>query len=106
MSGLCPSCEGRGYHYELPFDHSTNDDAIQVQCPDCAGTGKAENSITVNEQPDLTAELVEALEAAQLVLRDLDNVQMYGPADRVRDRSARALALTDAVLAKVKGETA
>ena len=48
LSGPCPSCEGRGYDYESG-DWSM-DQPIKVACPDCAGTGKAENSITANEK--------------------------------------------------------
>lgn len=60
LSGPCPSCEGRGYDYESG-DWSM-DQPIKVACPDCAGTGKAENSITVNEKlRDAAPRLAEAL---------------------------------------------
>lgn len=43
-------------------------------------------------EPDLAAA---ALDAAEGVLRDLDNVQMYGPADRIRESARRALVLIE-----------
>lgn len=61
MSGPCPSCRGRGY------DVDKDDDFIA--CPDCAGTGEAENSITANERlRDAAPRLAEALKACADVL--------------------------------------
>ena len=62
LSGPCPSCEGRGYDCESG-DWSM-DQPIKVACPDCAGTGKAENSITANEKLcDAAPRLAEELAA-------------------------------------------
>lgn len=59
LSGPCPSCGGLGYHLSVPGDYGTE----SVDCPDCAGTGKAENSITANEKlRDAAPRLAEALE--------------------------------------------
>jgi hypothetical protein len=53
LSGPCPGCNGEPYgeHWDAPY-----------VCPDCAGTGKAENSITANEKlRDAAPRLAEAL---------------------------------------------
>lgn len=60
LFGPCPSCEGRGYDDES-FNWATGQ-PVRVTCPDCAGTGKAENSITANEKlRDAAPRLAEAL---------------------------------------------
>src|SRR5690554_2378379 len=55
----CPTCYGRGW------DMDCQNEFRPATCPDCAGSGKAEHSITVQEsdsaEPDV-AGLVEALD--------------------------------------------
>ena len=59
LSGPCPSCGGLGYHLSVPGDYGTE----SFDCPDCAGTGKAGNSITANEKlRDAAPRLAEALQ--------------------------------------------
>lgn len=43
LSGPCPVCMGVGTEYDAMVPGGL------LHCPDCAGTGKAKNSITVNE---------------------------------------------------------
>lgn len=50
----CPSCNGQRGEWE---DAEAMD---WVDCPDCAGTGKAANSITANEAQPLRLTLAEA----------------------------------------------
>lgn len=56
---VCPTCDGRGWSMDW------QNELIRVTCSDCAGSGKAEHSITVQEsdsaEPDVST-LAEALE--------------------------------------------
>lgn len=75
LSGPCPSCDGAG-----GWDDA---EAMEwAECPDCAGTGKAENSITANERlRDAAPRLAEALKDAMSGLRYIR--ERYGELDGV-----------------------
>lgn len=45
--GGCPGCNGAGRLTDVL------DEDRFAECPDCAGSGKAEHSITANEAPDV-----------------------------------------------------
>lgn len=89
----CTTCKGSGYFTEQP---DTECEAT-VACPDCDGTGKIvsdEERIAALE--DRVKVLEGALEAAVDAIEQITvhkRVSLYGAADAVREKMAKALAL-------------
>ena len=88
LYGPCPGCNGEPYeeHWDAPY-----------ACPDCAGTGKAENSITANEKlreaaPRLAEALVECVPWIEIDARSQRQVGNLGAAERLEGVAERARA--------------
>ena len=75
LSGPCPGCNGEPHkgHWDEPYS-----------CPDCAGSGKAENSITANEKlRDAAPRLAAALKRCADIVESYVNAE-YPEEFRVR----------------------
>lgn len=94
LTGPCPGCNGEPYgeHWDAPY-----------ACPDCAGTGKAANSITANEKlRDAAPRLAAALKRTLAVLQASSEAQVLEEYGEVTARLTAVKHALDAARAALR----